>query len=114
MKMHPTPFIVFAALLPVSVFAAPQNMSAMPGMSHDVAPVEAQGIGVVKAIDSAKGTVTLQHEAIASIHWPAMTMPFKVASPDMLKTIKVGDNVRFTLHPAGMNSMVTSIEPVRL
>ncbi|HEV2679175.1 MAG TPA: copper-binding protein, partial [Rhodanobacter sp.] len=51
----------------------------------------------------------LQHEAIAAIGWPAMTMPFKVASPELLKDAKVGDKVRFTLHPAGMASTVTSI-----
>jgi len=33
----------------------------------------------------------LQHEAIAVIGWPAMTMAFKVASPDLLKVAKVGD-----------------------
>ncbi|MDE1964477.1 MAG: copper-binding protein [Xanthomonadaceae bacterium] len=66
-------------------------------------------VGVVKALDATKGTLTLQHEAIAAIGWPAMTMPFKVASPDLLKNVKVGDKVKFTLHFAGMASAVTSI-----
>lgn len=66
-------------------------------------------MGVVKAIDTARGTITLQHDAIATIGWPAMTMPFKVASPDLLDHMKVGDKVKFTLHPAGMDSTVTLI-----
>lgn len=64
---------------------------------------------MVKAIDAAKGSITLQHEAVAAIGWPAMTMPFKLASPDLLKHVKVGDKVRFALHPAGTDSTVTSI-----
>lgn len=36
-------------------------------------------------------------------------MPFKAASPNLLKVAKVGDKVRFTLHPAGMASTMTSI-----
>jgi Cu(I)/Ag(I) efflux system protein CusF len=104
-------------LLTASAFAASQqvepNMPGMTGMQRDAKPAEAQGVGVVKAIDVAKGTITLQHEAIASIGWPAMTMTFKVASSDLLKAAKVGDKVRFTLHPAGMDSTVTSIKPAQ-
>ncbi len=85
------------------------NMPGMAGM--DKAPsADAQGVGVVKAIDPTKGTITLQHQPIASIHWPAMTMAFKVASPDLLKNVSVGEKVQFGLRPAGMNSTVTSIK----
>src|SRR5207244_8275707 len=34
--------------------------------------------GVVKAIDPSKGTVTLAHEPVKSLKWPAMTMGFVV------------------------------------
>lgn len=78
-------------------------------MQHDAKPADAQGVGVVKAIETAKGTITLQHEAITAIGWPAMTMAFKVASPTLLKGVKIGDKVQFGLHPAGMASTVTSI-----
>jgi len=60
----------------------------MPGMQHDAWPAEVQGAGVVKAAATGKGAVTLQHEAIAAMGWPAMTMPFKVASPDLLDVAK--------------------------
>jgi len=106
---------VTGVLIAVSSVVAAQQMDPnMPGMSgmHDTKPADAQGTGVVKAIDAAKGTITLQHEAIAAIGWPAMTMPFKVASPDLLKRVKVGDKVQFGLRPAGMESTVTSITVV--
>jgi len=69
----------------------------------------AQGVGVVKAIDTAKGTITIQHQAITSIHWPAMTMTFKTDPRSLLKSVRVGEKVHFTLHPAGKDSTVTAI-----
>lgn len=73
----------------------------------------AQGTGVIEAIDTAKGTVTIKHQAIASIRWPAMTMTFKADPPGLLKNITVGEKVNFTLHPIGMNSTVTAIAPAK-
>ena len=87
------------------------NMPGMAGMDK-AKSVDAQGVGVVKAIDLAKGTITLQHQPIASIQWPAMTMAFKLASPDLLKNVTVGEKVQFGLRPAGMDSTVTSIKPM--
>ena len=98
--------VLFAAGAAAS---APQMDPAMPGMAPAAAAAEVHGVGVVKAIDTANGTITLQHQAIAAIHWPAMTMPFKVASPALLKSVQVGDKVQFTLHMAGMVGTLTSI-----
>jgi Cu(I)/Ag(I) efflux system protein CusF len=79
----------------------------MPGMNH--AAQTAQGTGLIVAIDTAKSTVTIQHQAIASIHWPAMTMTFQADPPGLLQSIRVGEKVNFTLHPDGMKSTVTAI-----
>jgi len=116
MKKHFIPLAFTGVLIAAPGIAAAQQMDPnMPGMAgmHDSKPADAQGVGVVKAIDATKGSITLQHEAIAAIGWPAMTMPFKLASPDLLKHVKVGDKVRFTLRPAGMDSTLTSIEVAR-
>ena len=113
MKMYTPAFALVAALTLAPAYTMAQAMDPnMPGMQHDAKPADAQGTGIVKAIDIDHGTITLQHEAITSIGWPAMTMPFKVASPDLLKTVQVGDKVKFSLRPAGMNSTVTSIAKV--
>jgi Cu/Ag efflux protein CusF len=94
-----------------------QNSSSMQGMpmgkNMSCTNQTAQGTGVVEAIDTAKGTVTIKHQAVASIHWPAMTMTFKANPPSLLKHVKVGEKVNFTLHPAGANSTVTAITPVK-
>jgi Cu(I)/Ag(I) efflux system protein CusF len=117
MKKHMLCLALIGALTTASGVAIAQamdpNMPGMAGMQHQGQPADAPGTGVVKAIDPAKGTITLQHEAIASIGWPAMTMAFKVASPDLLKVAKVGDKVQFTLRPAGMDSTVTAIKPMK-
>src|SRR3546814_15683778 len=80
---------------------------------HEATPADVQGVGVVKAIDTAKGAITLPHEAIAAIGWPAMTMPFKVASPGLLTHGNVGDKVKFTFHQDRAGSTVTAIGPAR-
>jgi Cu(I)/Ag(I) efflux system protein CusF len=95
-------------------FAGPlQTNPKMPGMQHDAAePAEAQAVGVVRAVDTHAGTITLQHEAIPAIGWPAMTMPFH-ASSEILKQAKVGQKVHFELRPDGMRSEVTALKPVQ-
>lgn len=113
MKIHITLLTLTTMLVAAPAFAAPGAMDNMSDMHHGATPSHVQGIGVIKAIDTAKGTITLQHKAIDSIQWPAMTMAFKVASPELLDGVKVGDKVQFGLHPAGMNSTVTSIKPVQ-
>jgi Cu(I)/Ag(I) efflux system protein CusF len=107
---------ITAVLTTGPVFANPQQMDPnMPGMAemHETKPADVRGAGVIKAVDIAKGTITLQHEAITSIGWPAMTMPFKVASPELLTRAKVGDKVQFTLRHAGAANTVTAIRPIR-
>ena len=104
------------ALIATAAYANPPpmdpNMPGMAGMQHGAKATEAQGVGVIRAIDTAQGTITLEHQAIASIGWPAMTMKFKVASAELLQGLKVGEKVQFTLHPAGTASTVTAIKPI--
>jgi Cu(I)/Ag(I) efflux system protein CusF len=59
------------------------------------APVE--GVGVVRAVNPKSGSITIDHEAIPSLGWPAMTMGFKVADPALLVGIQPGAKVRFQL-----------------
>jgi Cu(I)/Ag(I) efflux system membrane fusion protein len=59
------------------------------------AAVGHQGHGSVGSIDAKAGTLTLNHEAIASLKWPAMTMEFAVANPSLLAELKAGTAVTF-------------------
>jgi membrane fusion protein, copper/silver efflux system len=61
------------------------------------APATYRGEGVVKAVDAAHASVTLAHEPIASLKWPAMTMDFKVKDAALLRALKPGQRVVFDL-----------------
>lgn len=56
-----------------------------------------RGYGTVKAMNPPASKVTLDHSAIKSLAWPAMSMDFTVQAPDALRTLKVGDRVEFDL-----------------
>ncbi len=51
--------------------------------------------GVVRKIDAANGKITLKHGALVNLDMPPMTMVFQVQPPELLKTVKVGDTVKF-------------------
>jgi membrane fusion protein, copper/silver efflux system len=55
------------------------------------------GRGTVKALDVEAGRVEVDHEPIASMQWPAMTMGFMVEDKAQLAKIKKGDAVQFEL-----------------
>jgi Cu(I)/Ag(I) efflux system protein CusF len=68
------------------------------------------GTGVVKSLDTAKGSITLAHEPIKSLNWPAMTMGFKVMDKSLLNNVKPGDKVQFTMVQSGSDYVVTSLK----
>lgn len=70
----------------------------------------ADGAGVITALDLAAATITINHEAIRSIGWPAMTMKFK-ASPAVLREAAVGDRIQFDLTVRDGAGEVTAIYP---
>lgn len=81
---------------------------AMSNMAMPEGSKMGKGIGTVAAVDAAAGKVTLDHEAIAAVGWPAMTMAF-AAKPALLEGIDVGDKVVFDLTVDGSAVEVTAI-----
>jgi Cu/Ag efflux protein CusF len=71
------------------------------------------GRGVIESIDAGKGVVTLDHQAIKSLHWPQMVMAFKAQDPALLKGLKEGDQVEFDLSKVGKEYHITRITLVR-
>lgn len=68
-----------------------------------------EGKGVVTGLTAE--AVTLRHEPVAALDWPAMTMTFALA-PDVKSTMPVGTTVRFHFQmDAGKPPTVTSLEP---
>jgi Cu(I)/Ag(I) efflux system membrane fusion protein len=76
---------------------APDREQARPGTSDAArAPIH-HGNGSVEAMDWAHAKVTITHDPIASLNWPAMTMDFRVADPALLQPLKPGQEVEFEL-----------------
>ncbi|CAO1653719.1 efflux RND transporter periplasmic adaptor subunit [Parasphingorhabdus sp. NYA22] len=74
------------------------------------APMEMPGYqtsGRIEAIKS--GAVTLSHEPVPALKWPAMTMDFKLAKPGLLRGFKKGDLVAFRFEQMKTGSTITSI-----
>ncbi|MCK0511618.1 efflux RND transporter periplasmic adaptor subunit [Aromatoleum buckelii] len=59
------------------------------------APQTYEAEGTFDAVDPATNTVTLTHGDIPALQWPAMTMDFAVASPELVADLAPGTPVRF-------------------
>ena len=60
-------------------------------------PSSHRGQGTVTDVDPAKGRVALDHQPIASLQWPRMTMEFMVEDKAQVSKLKKGDLVEFEL-----------------
>lgn len=90
----------------------------MAGMKMDSPAASAEkgqtahAVGVVKGLDASKGTITLSHEPVPAIKWPAMTMGFK-ATGAQISSVKVGDKVTFEFVAKGMDATIVSISKAK-
>lgn len=69
-----------------------------------------QATGVVKAVDAANGKVTLAHDPIQSLKWPAMTMDFAIEDKALIKSFSVGKKVNVELTQKGSDYVITSVK----
>ena len=58
-----------------------------------------KGTGKVLSVDAPSGYVELEHDPIASLQWPRMSMGFRAEDKAQLAAIKPGDRVEFELYP---------------
>ena len=90
-----------------TAFAAQASDSAPT--AHPPTGRSAKGVGVVTEINAEEAIVTLKHDPIPALGWPTMTMPFHLASPDLLKGLKVGQKVAFDTKEAEGLPEITAI-----
>ncbi|HEV2575486.1 MAG TPA: copper-binding protein [Beijerinckiaceae bacterium] len=69
--------------------------------------------GQVTKIDQAQNKVTLKHGPIKNLDMDGMTMVFAVAEPAQLKSLKVGDKVKFEADRVNGRLTVTKIEKAK-
>jgi Cu(I)/Ag(I) efflux system protein CusF len=107
-KVALTPFVLAAALAASAAFAQ-QKMDDMKGMAAS-AQTTHTATGVVKKVDAKAGQVTLAHEPVKSLNWPAMTMGFTVKDKMLFDKLAVGKKVEFEFSQAGNGYVVTAVK----
>lgn len=95
-------------------------LSAVPAFADDafrersLGPTEeahrAQGIGLIKSLDKDGRHVVLSHGAIPEMVWPASERRLAVANPELLRGLRPGQKVRFTINDAGL---IIVLQPVQ-
>src|SRR5688572_2840228 len=63
--------------------------------------------GTVKSVDAKAGTVTLDHEPVKSMSWPAMTMTFKVQGKAVMDKLSQGKKVDVEFEQRGKDYVIT-------
>lgn len=113
--MKPLPFFAAAtlgALLGATppAFAQHAHGSATPAQPSAAAEL---ADGEVRRIDTAKGSIVLKHGEIKSIRMGAMTMSFKLKTPELASGLQIGDKVKFAAEQQGGDLVVTRIDKAR-
>ena len=85
------------------------TMGMSPSASEPIAGTHT-ATGVVKSVDAKAGTVTVAHAPVKSLHWPSMTMAFKVEDPGLLDKVAAGKKVAFDFKQDGKDFVITSIK----
>lgn len=80
------------------------SVNNQPTSTHTSALIT--GKGIIKNIDLKNDSITLQHEAIAALHWPEMTMNFSVNKNVDLNKFNIDDRVQFILEKGKENNYV--------
>ena len=65
-----------------------------------------KAVGVWNAVDAVAGTVTILHEPVASLKWPAMKMDFVLANPSLVAGVKPGAAIEFEFVERGQGEWV--------
>ena len=109
--------LVLLTVFTVGVTAGAGAQDRMPNMPNmprqaQAAEGESHGVGVVQSVDTAAGRVTIAHEPIKELNWPAMTMGFKVSDPALLQNVAVGKKVEFMLKGKDMSAVITELKVV--
>ncbi len=84
--------------------------ASLRGLQPRLAPAAAAiaARGRVVAVDA--GMITVTHEPIAALGWPAMTMPFRLARPQLAAGLGAGDAIRFDLRPQDGEYLIVALE----
>jgi len=83
------------------------------GMSKQPTPAKAttySTVGIVKKVDVSAGVVTLSHEPVKGLNWPAMTMGFKVADKASFSKLVEGKKVAVEFKQIDKDYVITAVK----
>jgi len=83
------------------------SVSGVVGRNSPAAPVVHEVNAVVEGVEGSE--ITLQHEPVPALKWPAMSMPFTLKSPQQAAGLKAGDRVRVGFVEGGSGPVVERI-----
>ena len=69
-----------------------------------------KGVGVVKKVDPKASSVTIAHDPIRTLTWPAMTMSFQVKDKALLGKLAEGKKVNFEFEQKGKDYVITDVK----
>ena len=77
-------------------------------------PTQVPGIGIVKKVMREEHKINIEHQPIAELDWPTMTMDFDVAADVGMADVDAGDHVQFTLNPdASFHYVITALQEIQ-
>ena len=102
--------LALSTAIPATSHAQSSGVKGMDTAKKPIAGTQAAhtATGVVKKVDAKAGAVTLAHDPIKSLNWPAMTMDFRVRDKASLATLKPGQKIEFELVEEKKGSYVIS------
>ncbi|MGX5099075.1 cation efflux system protein CusF [Enterobacter cloacae] len=111
---HQLKAVVFGAIAVMFSASLQAEVHQHEGMraASDAAPEQIiHGKGVVKEIDLTNKKITISHDAILAVGWPAMTMRFTfIKADESINALKPGSHVDFTFVQQGNISLLKSIK----
>lgn len=95
----------------LSAYAADMDMSNMDmDSSSNIHPAVIEAVGIVDEIDETKGVITISHEAIESLNWPAMTMNFTVKDSKLIRSFSKGKKIHFAFAQQKGKYVITDLK----
>ena len=106
---------VFSAIVVLSLTTIPLSRAQSDAMKAMGAEKKSEGkshrgVGTVKKVDPAAGTVTLEHGPVKSMNWPAMTMRFMVKDRALLEKLTLDKKVEFEFAHQGPDYVITTVK----
>ena len=102
-------------IMPAQAQATGTQAASAQGSPAPAAPPSAPKSFTVRGVvDEVTPTeMTLTHDAVPELKWPGMTMPFKLAAPELAKGLKPEQLVRFTFRQQGKDFVITAVERIK-